>query len=115
MDGNNVETVFQAVSAAVARAAEGAGPSLIECVGYRWEPHSIFTRPDLRPKAEIEEWKQRDPIGLYRTFLLESQVATADALSQIESQVKGEAAKASVFANGSPAPDPERAFQDVYA
>ncbi len=115
VDGNDIETVFQVVSAAAARAAEGAGPSLVECVSYRWEPHSIFTRQDIRPKSEIEEWKQRDPIGLYRTFLLEGKVVTADALNQIDSQVKAEVARASAFAKASPAPEPERALQDVYA
>lgn len=115
VDGNDIEAVFQAVSAAAARAAKGAGPSLVECVSYRWEPHSIFIRQDIRPKAEIEEWKQRDPIGLYRKFLLQEKVVTAEALNQIDSQVRAEVAGASAFAKASPEPDAEGALQDVYA
>jgi TPP-dependent pyruvate/acetoin dehydrogenase alpha subunit len=53
VDGNDVEVVFEAAGAAADRATEGAGPSLIECVSYRWEPHSIFTRRETRPQQEI--------------------------------------------------------------
>lgn len=115
VDGNDVESVFQAVSAAAARAAAGEGPSLIECESYRWEPHSVFTRQEVRPRSEIEEWKQRDPIRRYRRFLIESKVTTDNALDQIESEVAAEVAGASAFAKSSPVPDAERAFDDVYA
>jgi TPP-dependent pyruvate/acetoin dehydrogenase alpha subunit len=115
LDGNDVEAVFRAVSIAGARAAEGAGPSLIECVSYRWEPHSIFTRRETRPQKEIDEWKQKDPIARFRQFLIETKVATADGLSQIDSEVQAEVAKASAFALNSPTPNPESADQDVFA
>ena len=85
---------------------QGAGPSLIECVSYRWEPHSIFTRRETRPSQEIDEWKLKDPIARYRQFLIRTQEATADELSQIDSEVQAEVAKASAFAIGSPTPRP---------
>ncbi len=115
VDGNDVEVVFNAASAAAARALEGAGPSLIECVSYRWEPHSIFTRRETRPLQEIEEWKQKDPIARYHQFLIDSKEATADELGQIDSEVQAEVEKASTFAKSSPPPGPEIADQDVYA
>lgn len=115
VDGNDVEVVFNAASAAAARALEGAGPSLIECVSYRWEPHSIFTRRETRPLQEIEEWKQKDPIARYRQFLIDSKEATADELDQMDSEVQAEVAKASAFAKSSLPPNPESANQDVYA
>jgi pyruvate dehydrogenase E1 component alpha subunit len=115
VDGNDVEAVFHAASAAAARAIKGAGPSLIECVSYRWEPHSIFTRRETRPQREIEEWKQKDPIARYRQLLIETKEATTDALSQIDSEVHAEVAKASAFAISSPTPSPESADQNVFA
>jgi pyruvate dehydrogenase E1 component alpha subunit len=110
-----VEVVFGATRAAAARATEGAGPSLIECVSYRWEPHSIFTRRETRPQQEIEEWKQKDPIARYRQFLITNKEATTEELEQIDSEVQAEVAKASSFALGSPTPGPESADQDVYS
>jgi TPP-dependent pyruvate/acetoin dehydrogenase alpha subunit len=115
VDGNDVETVFSAASAAAARALEGAGPSLIECVSYRWEPHSIFTRRETRPLKEIEEWKQKDPIARYRQSLVATKEATMDELDQIDSEVQAAVAKASAFAQSSPTPGPESADQDVFA
>lgn len=114
LDGNDVEAVFQTVSASCVRAADGGGPSLIECISYRWESHSIIPRQEIRSKKEIEGWKQRDPIARYLELLLERGHATAEELSRIDSEVTAEAARATAFAKGSPIPDTERAFQDVY-
>lgn len=115
VDGNDVEAVYGATCTAVTRAAEGAGPSIIECVSYRWEPHSIYTRRETRPQQEIEDWKQKDPIARYRQFLITNKEATAEALGQIDSEVQAEVAQASAFALGSPTPGPEIADQDVYS
>jgi pyruvate dehydrogenase E1 component alpha subunit len=115
IDGNDVETVFSAATAAAARATEGAGPSLIECVSYRWEPHSIFTRRETRPQQEIDEWKQKDPIARYRQLLIDTKGATTDELRQIDAEVQAEIAKASAFALGSATPNPESAGEDVFA
>jgi TPP-dependent pyruvate/acetoin dehydrogenase alpha subunit len=115
VDGNDVEAVFAAATAAAARASQGAGPSLIECVSYRWEPHSIFTRKETRPLQEIEEWKQKDPIARYRRLLAETNLMGADELNRLESEVQAEVAMASAFALASAAPNPEVADQDVFA
>jgi pyruvate dehydrogenase E1 component alpha subunit len=115
IDGNDVEVVFGAATVAAARAAEGEGPSLIECVSYRWEPHSIFTRRETRPQQEIEDWKQQDPIARYSRLLIDSKNATAEELSQIDSEVQAEVTKASAFATSSAIPSPESAGEDVFA
>jgi TPP-dependent pyruvate/acetoin dehydrogenase alpha subunit len=115
LDGNDVEAVFQTVSASAVRAANGAGPCLIECISYRWESHSIIPRQEIRAQQEIEEWKQRDPVARYLELLLERRHATAEELSQIDAEVTAEVARATAFAKGSPIPDIGRAFQDVYA
>ena len=115
VDGNDVEVVFQTVHEAAERARKGEGPSLLECRSYRWEPHSLFTRQDLRTQEEIEEWKQRDPIERYRTHLLESETATAESLDLIETEVAAEVAQAVQFAKQSPPVDEKSAWEDVYA
>jgi TPP-dependent pyruvate/acetoin dehydrogenase alpha subunit len=114
VDGNDVEAVFQTVSASAARATDGAGPCLIECLSYRWESHSIIPRQEIRPEQEIDDWKQKDPIRLYGELLLASKLATAEALGRIDSETTAEAARAVAFAKGSPTPDLESAFQDIY-
>src|SRR5213078_4568840 len=40
IDGNDADAVFQAASAAIAKARSGGGPSLVECLTYRHSGHS---------------------------------------------------------------------------
>jgi TPP-dependent pyruvate/acetoin dehydrogenase alpha subunit len=55
-----------AVDDAAARAAESVRttgePFLLECRTYRFRAHSMFDPELYRTKAEVEEWKKRDPI-----------------------------------------------------
>lgn len=114
VDGNDVEAVFAAVASAVARARHGEGPTLLECLSYRWEGHSVFTRMEIRAQEEIDQWKQNDPIARYRAGLLQLSVSMGEELARIESSVRKEIARAIEFAKASPPPKPETAFQDVY-
>ena len=115
VDGNNVEAVFTAVDKAAVRACQGKGPSLLECVSYRWEGHSIFTRVDNRPQKEIEEWKQKDSIERYRAHLLKLKIATPEVLHQIDLDVADAISGAVSFAKNSPQPKREQALEDVYS
>jgi acetoin:2,6-dichlorophenolindophenol oxidoreductase subunit alpha len=115
VDGNDVEAVFAAVEAAASRARTGLGPALVECQSYRWEPHSIFTRQEIRPQEEIDDWKRRDPIERYKRVLLEKEIATPEQLSQIAANVEAEIGRAVAFAKASPSPDEQTALQDIYA
>jgi TPP-dependent pyruvate/acetoin dehydrogenase alpha subunit len=115
VDGNDVEAVFSAVEHAGARARQGMGPSLLECLSYRWEGHSIFTRVENRPKQEIEGWKQKDSIERYRARLLKMKVATPETLHQIDLEVADAVLGAVKFASNSPQPNREEATEDVYS
>jgi TPP-dependent pyruvate/acetoin dehydrogenase alpha subunit len=113
VDGNDIEAVFNAVNKVAMRARKGAGPALVECMSYRWEPHSLFTRGELRPQSEIEEWKSKDPIERYRDQLIKRKIATCKTIEQIDTEVSAELIKAVEFAKSSPAPEPETAFEDI--
>lgn len=60
---------YETVRNAVERARKGEGPSLIECIAYRWRGHSFFS--DLSSyrygaEGEVEEWREkREPIKLF--------------------------------------------------
>ena len=62
VDGNDVEAVFDVTRDARKAAAEGSGPTLIECLTYRQRGHSVMDGGSYRPSAEVEEWMLRDPI-----------------------------------------------------
>ena len=51
------------------RRAPATGPSLIECLTYRHSGHSRADPAKYRPEGELERWKERDPIKIYRERL----------------------------------------------
>ena len=69
IDGNDADVVYRTAQAAYAKARAGDGPSLIECMTYRHSGHSRADPAKYRPEGELERWKQRDPIKIYRERL----------------------------------------------
>jgi pyruvate dehydrogenase E1 component alpha subunit len=75
VDGNDVLAVFAVTKQAVERARAGDGPTLIEAMTYRVGSHSTADDASrYRNDAEVEAWRERDPIDRYRTHLLGSGV-----------------------------------------
>jgi len=65
VDGMDVMEVYRATTKALAALRAGGGPMFIEFQTYRFRAHSMFD-PDLyRDPAEVERWKQRDPITTF--------------------------------------------------
>jgi pyruvate dehydrogenase E1 component alpha subunit len=70
VDGNDVLAVFAVTKQAVERARAGDGPTLIEAMTYRVGSHSTADDASrYRNDAEVEAWRERDPIDRYRTYL----------------------------------------------
>jgi pyruvate dehydrogenase E1 component alpha subunit len=70
VDGNDLAAVDQVLGAAVARARAGAGPTLVEAVTYRMQPHTNAdddTR--YRDRSEVEAWLLRDPLARLEAHL----------------------------------------------
>lgn len=85
VDGNDVLAVFAATRDAGERAKAGDGPTLIEAMTYRIGPHS--TADDAtryRSDADVERWRERDPIARYRSYLLDSGVIDASFVASCE-------------------------------
>jgi pyruvate dehydrogenase E1 component alpha subunit len=115
VDGNDVLLVHETAMTAVARARVGQGPTLVECKTYRRRGHSRVDPAKYRPKEEVEEWLRRDPVKLFQEKLLRGGFMLGSELEQIEKQVAEEIEEAVRFAEESPYPAPEEAFDDVYA
>ena len=106
VNGNVVSDVAEAVTAAVARARAGEGPSLIESKTYRYRGHSKSDRNRYRTKEEIEDWMtNRDPLKLFEADLKEFGIIDAAGISAIHDEAKQAIEAASEFAKNSPAPD----------
>ena len=114
VDAMDVEMVHEAVKRAADRARAGEGPTFLEFKTYRYRGHSMSDPQKYRTKEEVEQWKMRDPLEMVRHRILTNGIATETDLDMIDAKVK-EVVEASVkFAEESPYPEPEAAFEDVY-
>jgi len=115
VDGNDVLAVYDAARRAVDRARSGGGPTLIEAMTYRMKGHAEHDAQAYVPKAELEEWRERDPIARYSRTLFESGAAAAADLEAIDSAVSEEVDREVEAAEKSPLPTPDAALHGVYA
>src|SRR3989440_6756224 len=88
VDGNDADVVFRAARDAYAKARAGAGPSLIECMTYRHSGHSRADPAKYRPEGELEKWKQRDPVVIYRERLKAFGIGDS-VIGDIDAEVQG--------------------------
>lgn len=116
VDGNDLLQVYAAMSEAVARARSGGGPTLLECKTYRLNPHSSDDDDrTYRSREEVEEWKKKDPIERYRSYLLTQGVLTPQEDEDILRALRAEVDEATEYAEHAPYPEPEDALRHVYA
>jgi pyruvate dehydrogenase E1 component alpha subunit len=114
IDGNDADAVYRAATAAYEKARAGNGPSLIECMTYRYSGHSRADPAKYRPEGELEKWKERDPIKLYRERLKQFGVGE-DAILRIDTEVKREVDEATELCKAAPPPALDILTTDVYA
>ncbi len=117
VDGNDALAVYQAAEEAIPRARKGGGPTLVECLTYRWHGHHAGEPRDgllYRPKEEIETWKERCPIKRLSEALSAEGVLKAKEMDGWEKDLKGEFEQAVAFAESSPFPLEAELLSDAY-
>lgn len=110
IDGNDVFKVHETVKTAVERARRGEGPTLIECLTYRWQGHHVGDPGEYRDPQELADWKAREPIGQLEQYGL----LTAGEIKAIKESVEAEIQAACKFAEESPYPDASEAYSDLF-
>jgi TPP-dependent pyruvate/acetoin dehydrogenase alpha subunit len=71
--------------------------------------------PDLyRDKAEIEEWKKRDPISRFKDWILSTNLAHREDIEALEADVAYELEAAVSFAEAAPWEPVEDLTRDVH-
>jgi 2-oxoisovalerate dehydrogenase E1 component alpha subunit len=116
VDGNDVLAVYRAMKEAVDRARRGGGPTLIESKTYRPVPHSSDDDDrSYRSREEVNEWKKRDPLLLFRAYLESQGHLPAAVNDDYERKAVAEVDDAQKFAEAAPYPEIESAFGPVYA
>jgi 2-oxoisovalerate dehydrogenase E1 component alpha subunit len=114
-DGNDVLASYAVTKAALERAREGEGPSLIEAVTYRMEAHTTADDPTrYRNPAELEEWQRRDPIARFETFLAKEGLLDDDLREAIDEEAATFAKRIREEVYEAPHDDPLELFDHVY-
>lgn len=110
VDGNDVVAVYETVSYAVDYARDGKGPSIIECKTYRQHGHNGGDNGAYRADGELEYWKSRDPLKLFKSksYIPDSKIKV------IESEVELEIRNACSFAEESPYPSDDDLFKGIF-
>jgi TPP-dependent pyruvate/acetoin dehydrogenase alpha subunit len=111
VDGNDPEAMFEATRQARERALAGEGPTLLEAMTMRMHGHAAHDDMKYVPKAQIEEWKAKDPI--------DRQVRRLEALGvdvhAFRDDVKATIDTAVTEAMDMPITDPDTATDRVFA
>lgn len=118
VDGNDVESIFEATAPAVERARKGEGPSFLVFDTYRYLEH-VGPGSDLtlgyRSDEELDRWLQRDPLLLLSQRMSQKDPRWSDFVEEFEVGLAKEIEKAFEFARSSPYPTADEMMSGVYA
>jgi pyruvate dehydrogenase E1 component alpha subunit len=126
VDGMDPLAVYQVTKEAVERAKDppdepdhengrARRPTLVEAVMYRLGAHTTVDDPsNYREEAEVERWRERDPIPRMEAFLRNRGLLDDDRVSEIQKDAEAEIA-ALVEAAEAYEADPEDMFAHTYA
>ena len=115
VDGFDVLAVYRAAVEAVERARRGEGPTLLVTESYRFEGHYAGEPEVYRTRAEVNEYRKKDPIPRFHDGLIREGHAEPAELDAIRAEIKEEIAEAVRFAKQSSEPDPSTAMDYIYA
>ncbi len=115
VDGMDVLAVRGAAQRAINRARAGEGPTLIECLTYRFRGHSLADPDELRSAEEKEFWAKRDPLKLLEKNLTENNIVSSHELRSIEKEIDKEVNEAVEYALSAKDPDPSELTKYIWA
>jgi pyruvate dehydrogenase E1 component alpha subunit len=98
VDGMDVLAVEESARRAVESIRAGGGPVFLECRTYRFRAHSMYDPELYRDKAEVEEWKRRDPLLVLSGREEAAGALDVDVVAEMEAEVAAEIDDAVAFA-----------------
>lgn len=115
VDGNDVLATYAVTSAMLNRARSGEGPALVEAYTYRVGAHTTTDDPTrYRDSAEVEVWKQRDPIERLKTYLVDNDLADKSFFDKVDEDAEVKGTELRETCSSLEDPDPVTIFDNVY-
>ena len=115
VDGMDLLAIRHATRRAVDAIRHGGGPYFIEFLTYRFRAHSMFDPELYRDRAEVEQWKTRDPIDNFIAHLRGQDLLTKQKLEALRQEAIDEIEAAIAFADQSPREELEDLYRFVYS
>lgn len=98
VDGMDVLACRDATQRGAEQIRTNGGPFFIEFRTYRFRAHSMFDPELYRDKAEVERWRQRDPIRTFSDRCRQENCLTAEEITALEGAADQEISAAVAFA-----------------
>jgi pyruvate dehydrogenase E1 component subunit alpha len=114
VDGMDVLAVRETVAEHIRMARVDRQPTLVEAFTYRFRGHSAADPEVYRTKEEVEEWRKKDPITVFRDRLLADGVISEGDVDQMRERVEKRVLDAVAFADASPEPPLESLYDHLY-
>jgi pyruvate dehydrogenase E1 component alpha subunit len=115
VDGDDPLAVRDAMRRAAETARSQHEPSLIEALSYRFRGHSVVDPDRYRPKEEVAQGREHDPISNFADRLKVAGLIDDNELRSIEERVQQEVDDAVRFADESPDPSVDGLMDYNYA
>jgi pyruvate dehydrogenase E1 component alpha subunit len=113
-DGMDVLDVHSAIGEALRKAREDRQPQIVEAVTYRFRGHSMADPEEYRTKEQVEEWRKRDPINVFKQRMTGDGMISDDDFKRLDEHAVARVDEAVEFADNSPFPDLDSLYDDIY-
>lgn len=114
VDGNDPVAMYNCAKEAIERARNGGGPTLIEAKTFRFHGHVFGDVDAYMDKGEKDAWIAKDPVPLFRAWLIATGNASEDQLATLEATIERDIDEALEFTLSSPYPDIAELSRDIY-
>jgi pyruvate dehydrogenase E1 component alpha subunit len=116
VDGQDVEAVHEAAHELLRDARELRRSAVLEALTYRYRGHSVADPGTAyRSPEEVDEWRRRDPIGLFGARLRQREIFSSDdQLDEVRRHAERRVAHTVEYAERSEPPPMTTLAQHVY-
>jgi pyruvate dehydrogenase E1 component alpha subunit len=115
VDGMDLFAVRAAAERLIPKVRKTSEPVLLEAMTYRYRGHGAADPGTYRSREEVEEWRQKDPIGKVEEWLIKEGALTEEDVERIHAEVQEEVDDCLKFAEESPWPQPDELYEHIYA